>query len=70
MAEAKLKELGAIHAYMATDSVFVPPDKAQEIADLFQPLNPYKLDIPLLKPEKNDLWFYGISSKRYALLYL
>lgn len=69
MAEAKLTELGAIHAYMDTDSVFVPPDKAQEVVDFFQPLNPYNLDIPLLKPEKENLWFYGIASKRYALYY-
>ncbi|KKG20170.1 hypothetical protein EO97_09565, partial [Methanosarcina sp. 2.H.T.1A.15] len=27
------------------------------------------IDIPLLKPEKKDLWFYGIASKRYALYY-
>lgn len=69
MAETRLKELGAIHAYMDTDSVFVPPDKAQELAEFFQPLNPYNMDIPLLKPEKKDLWFYGIASKRYALYY-
>lgn len=69
MAEARLKELGAIHAYMDTDSVFVPPEKAQELVEFFQPLNPYNLDIPLLKPEKKDLWFYGIASKRYALYY-
>lgn len=67
MAEAKLKELGAIHAYMDTDSVFVPPNKAQELTEFFQPLNPYNMDIPLLKPEKENLWFYGIASKRYAL---
>ena len=67
MAEARLKELGAIHAYMDTDSIFVPPEKAQELIDFFQPLNPYNIDIPLLKPEKKNLWFYGISSKRYAL---
>ena len=69
MAEARLKELGAIHAYMDTDSVFVPPEKAQELAEFFQLLNPYNMDIPLLKPEKKDLWFYGIASKRYALYY-
>ena len=69
MAEARLKELGAIHAYMDTDSVFVPPEKAQELVELFQSLNPYNIDIPLLKPEKKDLWFYGIASKRYALYY-
>ncbi|WP_269851491.1 hypothetical protein [Methanosarcina horonobensis] len=69
MAEARLKELGTIHAYMDTDSVFVPPEKAQKIVDFFQPLNPYSVNIPLLKPEKENLWFYGISSKRYALYY-
>jgi hypothetical protein len=67
MAETKLIELGGTHAYMDTDSIFVPPEHAQEIVDYFQPLNPYALDIPLLKPEKEDMWFYGISSKRYAL---
>ncbi|WP_231591692.1 DNA polymerase [Methanosarcina sp. WH1] len=69
MAEARLKELGAIHTYMDTDSVFVPPEKAQELVEFFKPLNPYNIDIPLLKPEKKDLWFYGIASKRYALYY-
>ncbi|MDA0525458.1 DNA polymerase [Methanococcoides alaskense] len=67
MAEAKVKELGSVHAYMDTDSIFVPPEHAQEIIDYFQPLNPYSLDIDLLKAEKEDVWFYGISSKRYAL---
>jgi len=41
MAEAKVKELGSVHAYMDTDSIFVPPKHAQEIIDYFQPLNPY-----------------------------
>jgi len=67
MAEAKLKELGSVHAYMDTDSIFVPPEHAQEIINYFQPLNPYSLNIDLLKAEKEDMWFYGISSKRYAL---
>ena len=67
MAEAKTNELGAVHAYMDTDSIFVPPEHAQKIVDYFQPLNPYSLDIDLLKAEKENMWFYGISSKRYAL---
>lgn len=67
MAEAKTLELGAHHAYMDTDSIFVPPEYAQTIADSFQPLNPYQVDIPLLKQDKIDLTFYGISSKRYVL---
>ncbi|WP_340818282.1 hypothetical protein [Methanolobus sp. WCC4] len=67
MAEAKVEELGARHSYMDTDSIFVPPEYAEEITEYFQPLNPYNLDIPLLKPEKVDYWFYGISSKRYPL---
>ena len=67
MAEAKVKELGARHSYMDTASIFVPPEYAEEITEYFQPLNPYNLDIPLLKPEKVDYWFIGISSKRYPL---
>ncbi|KXS40223.1 MAG: DNA-directed DNA polymerase B, partial [Methanolobus sp. T82-4] len=67
MAEAKVEDLGARHSYMDTDSIFVPPEYAEDITEYFQPLNPYNLDIPLLKPEKVDYWFYGISSKRYPL---
>jgi len=67
MAEAKTLELGAHHAYMDTDSIFVPPEHAQTIADFFQPLNPYSVDIALLKQDKVDLLFYGVSSKRYVL---
>ncbi len=67
MAEAKLHELGGRHAYMDTDSIFVPPELAPEIVEYFQPLNPYALDISLLKEEKKDAWFFGISSKRYVL---
>ncbi|HWR24642.1 MAG TPA: hypothetical protein VN278_00270 [Methanosarcina sp.] len=42
--EAKLKELEAIHVYIDTDSVFMPPDKAQEFVEFFKPLNPYNMD--------------------------
>ena len=30
-------------------------------------LNPYNENIPFLKIEKRDKWFYGISSKRHVL---
>ena len=67
MAEAKVRELGGHHAYMDTDSIYVPPELAKEVVEYFEPLNPYDVDIPLLKVEKEDVWFYGISSKRYVL---
>jgi hypothetical protein len=69
MAEAWLQARGFSHAYMDTDSVFAPVDCANELSEFFQPLNPYGIDIPLLKIEKGkvNVWFYGISSKRYAL---
>lgn len=67
MAEAKTRDLGADHAYMDTDSIFVPPEHAKAVAGFFQPLNPYRVDIPLLKVDKEDLIFYGVSSKRYVL---
>ena len=67
MAEARLMELGERHAYMDTDSIFVPPKCAQELINYFQPLNPYSVDLQLLKIDHNDVWYYGISSKRYVL---
>ena len=69
MAEAKLRELGACHAYMDTDSIFAPSEYANELTEYFQPLSPYGDNVPLLKiePDKKNVWFYGISSKRYAL---
>ncbi|WP_292463474.1 hypothetical protein [Methanolobus sp.] len=70
MAEAKVKQLGSTHAYMDTDSIFVAPEHAQEVMDYFQKLNPYnpELNIDFLKDDKKiDVWFYGISSKRYVL---
>ena len=67
MAEARLLEHGAHHVYMDTDSIFVPPEYAQDLIDFFQPLNPYGVNLQLLKVDHEDVWFYGISSKRYAL---
>jgi hypothetical protein len=67
MAETKLLEKRARHAYMDTDSIFVPPEYAPDIIDYFEPLNPYMVSLPLLKVEKENVLFYGISSKRYAL---
>jgi len=67
MAEARLQEHGAHHAYMDTDSIFVPPEYARDLIDFFQSLNPYGVNLQLLKVDNEDVWFYGISSKRYAL---
>jgi len=69
MAEAWLQARGRTHAYMDTDSVFAPVDCADNLSEFFQPLNPYTINLPVLKIEegKVDVWFYGISSKRYAL---
>ncbi len=69
MAEAWLQARGLSHAYMDTDSVFAPTGCAGELSGFFQPLNPYAFDIPFLKIEtdKENVLFYGISSKRYAL---
>jgi hypothetical protein len=37
------------------------------LIDFFQPLNPYDENLQLLKVDHENVWFYGISSKRYAL---
>jgi hypothetical protein len=54
---------------MDTDSIFVPPHLANELSHLFDSLNPYGFDKPILEIEDGmeDIWFYGISSKRYCL---
>jgi len=67
MAEQKVKELGERHYYCDTDSFFVPPHVAKDLQEYFQPLSPYSFDDPFFKIEKENLWFYGISSKRYVL---
>ncbi|MEK6909344.1 MAG: hypothetical protein AABX23_04810 [Nanoarchaeota archaeon] len=67
MAELFLQSRGYKHYYMDTDSIFVPPEVADELSDFFQTLNPYDLGIRVLKIEKRDKWLYAIASKRYVL---
>lgn len=81
IAEAKVKELGYSHYYMDTDSIFVPPEIAEEVSEFFNPLNPYENVSQLLKVEdkfkreKDEKtgqkipiqYFFGISSKRYVV---
>ena len=67
MAEKYLRDKGSIHAYMDTDSCYVPSGYAQEIKDFFKPLNPYNLKTDFFKIEKDRVLFYGISAKRYVL---
>ena len=67
IAEAYLHQKGVTHAYMDTDSIFVNPEYADELVALFQKLNPYNDGKPFLKKVKENVLFYGISSKRYVL---
>ncbi|MFW5852453.1 MAG: hypothetical protein ACOCUR_00310 [Nanoarchaeota archaeon] len=66
-AETKTIELGERHVYMDTDSLAIPPKIAKQLQEFFRPLNPYNFKADVLKIEKEDKWFYGISSKRYCL---
>jgi len=67
MAEKFVSNKGYSHTYMDSDSIFVPIDIADELSNSFNTLNPYDSKVPLLKIEKRNKWFYGISSKRYVL---
>lgn len=69
IAEKFVMDKGEVHAYMDTDSIFVSPDFAEELSHLFDSLNPYDFDKSILEIEDGmeDIWFYGISSKRYCL---
>jgi len=75
MAEAWLQQHNGEYAFCDTDSMAVSPAKALSLSKFFQPLNPYNSNDPLLKIEDinfkegrlRELWFYGISAKRYVL---
>ncbi|WP_406661415.1 DNA polymerase domain-containing protein [Methanolobus sp. ZRKC3] len=71
IAEKFVMDKGEVHAYMDTDSIFVPPHLAHELSHLFDSLNPYDFNLPILEIEDGmeDIWFYGISSKRYCLFH-
>lgn len=71
IAEKFVMDKGETHAYMDTDSIFVPPHLAYELSHLFDSLNPYDFNKPILEIEDGmeDIWFYGISSKRYCLFH-
>jgi hypothetical protein len=65
--EILLSKHNMTHAYCDTDSMMVPPEKTREIQEFFQPLNPYNFNSDILKVERDNVLFYGISSKRYCL---
>lgn len=62
-----LQKRGENMVYCDTDSMFVPPVYTKKIREFFEPLNPYANIDSLLKEEETDIWFYGISAKRYVL---
>jgi len=74
--EAWLREHNGYFAFCDTDSMAVSPRHWVQLQSFLQPLNPYNSTEPLLKLEYDerdesgnlpDLWFYGISAKRYVL---
>lgn len=77
ISEAILKQHGESYAFCDTDSLAIPPQCVEKIQTYFQKLTPYSFKDPLFKiedqnynedtKELEDLWFYGISAKRYVL---
>lgn len=65
--EILLSKHDTTHAYCDTDSMMIPSEHTKEIQEFFQPLNPYNFDEKIFKVEESNVWFYGISSKRYCL---
>jgi hypothetical protein len=53
--------------YCDTDSAYCKTEYVEEIVKFFDPLIPYDNVEHLLKKEETDVWFYGISAKRYVL---
>jgi hypothetical protein len=75
MAESWLTKHDGYYAFCDTDSMTVSPFHWKKLQQFFQRLNPFG-DGEFLKLEKEnfdkngrlrDLWFYGISAKRYVL---
>ncbi|MDE1825337.1 MAG: hypothetical protein KGH61_01675 [Candidatus Micrarchaeota archaeon] len=74
MVEAYVKENKGYFAYCDTDALFVNPELVDKIQAFFKPLNPYSTSVEMFKVENDesgkplhDVWFYGISAKRYCL---
>jgi hypothetical protein len=67
IAQKIAEDNGYKHYYMDTDSIFVSPKVSDIIINYFNNLNPYDANIPLLKKEKENVYFYGICSKRYCI---
>jgi hypothetical protein len=76
MAEAWLQQRNAYYTFCDTDSIAVQPFHWKRLQEYFEPLNPVPEEPGFLKLEdenydKNgklrELWFYGISAKRYGL---
>jgi len=76
MAEAWLERRNAYYAFCDTDSIAVQPFYWKRLQEYFEPLNPVPEEPGFLKLEDEnrdengdlrDLWFYGISAKRYVL---
>ena len=74
MVEAYVKENKGYFAYCDTDALFVNSELVGKIQAFFKPLNPYTTHTEMFKVENDDngkpldnVWFYGISAKRYCL---
>lgn len=73
-AESLVKNNGGYVAYCDTDSVFISPEHVKLVQSFFKSINPYSVNVEMFKVEDDkdekklhDVWFYGISAKRYVL---
>ena len=74
IAETLVLDNSGYIAYCDTDSIFINPENEQTVKNFFKPLNPYDKDQDMFKVEDDgqgkplkNVWFYGISAKRYCL---
>lgn len=69
LGDCVLKKHGETPLYLDTDSQYIPPQYTKELIEFFDPLNPYDKSVikHLLKPDEEDIWFYGLGTKRYVL---
>jgi hypothetical protein len=68
--EPILNEINKNYYYCDTDGIFVDPEAVNTLQSFFDSINPYENVEHLLKVESDNVWFYGISSKRYVLYHI
>jgi hypothetical protein len=65
--EDLLKEKKADYCFCDIDSMAFPIKHTEHVQNYFEQIKPFNAKVKLLKTEYTNVWFYGISTKRYCI---